>query len=85
MKKINLNGLKITGLKQYKQKELKALARSGLAVDITTAPDSEIPTSFDRIGYSHGVNGMNGGLIQDRKTGRYYAVTAHSSNLFRIM
>ena len=72
-------------MKQYKQKDLKALVSSGAAIDITTADEDLIPKHFDRIGYSHGVNGMNGGLIQDRDSGLLYAVTARSSNLFRIM
>ena len=72
-------------MKQYKQKDLKALVSSGAAIDITTADEDRIPKHFDRIGYSLGVNGMNGGLIQDRDSGLLYAVTARSSNLFRIM
>ena len=72
-------------MKQYKQKDLKALVSGGAAIDITTADEDLIPKHFDRIGYSHGINGMNGGLIQDRDSGLLYAVTARSSNLFRIM
>ena len=72
-------------MKQYKQKDLKALVSSGAAIDITTADEDRIPKHFDRIGYSLGVNGMNGGLIQDRDSGLLYAVSARSSNLFRIM
>ena len=72
-------------MKQYKQKDIKALVISGAAIDITSADEALIPKHFDRIGYSHGINGMNGGLIQDRDSGLLYAVTARSSNLFRIM
>ena len=72
-------------MKQYKQKEIKALVSSGAAIDITSADDALIPKHFDRIGYSHGINGMNGGLIQDRDSGLLYVVTARGSNLFRIM
>ena len=72
-------------MKQYKQKDLKALVSSGAAIDITSADEDRIPKHFERIGYSLGVNGMNGGLIQDLDSGLLYAVTSRSSNLFRIM
>lgn len=72
-------------MKQYKQKELKSLVNSGAAIDITTADEDRIPRHYDKLGYSHGVNGMNAGLIQDRDSGLLYAVTSRSSNLFRIM
>ena len=72
-------------MKQYKQKEIKAMVISGAAIDITSADEGRIPKHFERIGYSHGINGMNGGLIQDRDSGLLYAVTSRSSNLFRIM
>lgn len=72
-------------MRKYKQKELKDLVRTGAAIDITTAPEDQIPAHFDRIGYSTGTYGVNGGLIQDRETGNLYAVTARSTNIFRIM
>lgn len=72
-------------MKQYKQKDLKALVNSGAAIDITTADEDRIPKRFDKVGYSHGVYGMNGCLIQDRDSGLLYAVTSRSTNLFRIM
>ena len=72
-------------MKQYKQKEIKELVISGAAIDITTADEVLIPKHFERLGYSHGINGMNGGLIQDSDSGLLYAVTSRSSNLFRIM
>lgn len=70
-------------MKRYKQKEIKNLVKLGAAVDITTATGSkELSKNCDRVGVSLGVYGMNGGLLQDRRNGQLYAITARNSALF---
>lgn len=74
-------------MRKYTLKELKNFVRCGMAHDITNAPEAEILTLWKRcekVGYSLGTYGINGGLIQDRETGEFYAITARNSNLFRI-
>lgn len=66
-----------------KQKEIKQLVKLGTAVDITV-DDSPLngEKSWERIACSHGVNGLNGGLIQG-ESGKLYAITARSTTLMR--
>lgn len=74
-------------MRKYTQKQLKNLVRDGLAHDITNAPEAEVLTLWKRcekVGYSSGLYGINGGLIRDRETGDFYAVTARNTNLFII-
>lgn len=71
-------------MREYTLKELKELCRLGMAKNITNAKPEEIPQNYEKIGYSSGTYGINGGLIQDKNTGEYYAITARNSNLFRI-
>lgn len=71
-------------MRKYTLKELKELCRLGMAKNITNAKPEEIPENYEKIGYSSGTYGINGGLIQDKNTGEYYAITARNSNLFRI-
>lgn len=74
-------------MRRYTQKQLKNLVRDGMAHDITNAPEVEIVNLWkhcEKIGYSLGIYGINGGLIQNRETGNFYAITARNANLFRI-
>ena len=74
-------------MNRYTQKQLKNLVRCGITHDVTVAPETEIVELWKRcekVGYSSGLYGINGGLIQDRETGDFYAITARNSNLFRI-
>lgn len=48
----------------------------------TEADPKSIKEPVEKIGYSSGVYGLNGGLLQGRESGNYYAITARSSNLF---
>lgn len=73
---------------RYTQKELKALVRDGIAVDITNG-DNETRRKIEaeeeyytQIGYSAGIYGCNGALLQGHKTGKLYAITARTSALF---
>lgn len=72
---------------RYTQGQLKSLIRCGIAHDITNAPETKIinlKKRCEKVGYSSGLYGINGGLIQDRETGDFYAITARNANLFRI-
>lgn len=74
-------------MRKYKLSELKKLIRCGMAHDLTNATAAEVMEQWkhaEKIGYSTGVYGINGGLIQNTETGEYYAITARNSNLFRI-
>lgn len=70
-------------MRKYTQKELREICRLGMAENITSADTSRFNgRSLEKIGYSRGVYGLNGGLLQDRESGEYFAVIGRSSNLF---
>ena len=74
-------------MRRYKLKELRELVRLGMAHDLTNAPAEEVAEQYrhgEKVGYSSGVYGINGGLIQNTETGEYYAITTRNSNLFMI-
>lgn len=73
-------------MRKYTQKQLRELVRLGCAEDYTHKPSEYIYTlrRLDKIGYSSGVYGLNGGLVEDMETGTLYAITARNSNLFRM-
>lgn len=60
-------------------KELKQLVKNGLAVDITTK--KEKITGLEKVAFSFGVYGINGGLLKDNN-GNLYAITARATTLF---
>lgn len=49
--------------KKYTQKQLKELVKIGKAIDITGKTNA-IKEDYTQIGYSNGVNGVNGVLFQ---------------------
>ena len=75
-------------MRKYTQRELKALVRMGAAVDITNHGTAEYKAltekekDLDKLGYSSGMYGINGGLLQGQKTGTLYAITARSTAAF---
>lgn len=69
-------------MRKYTLRELRELVRLGMAQDITDSNPKSIIEPVEKIGYSSGVYGLNGGLLQGRESGNYYAITARSSNLF---
>lgn len=74
-------------MRKYTQRELKDLVRCGMAHDLTNASAAAIAEQLrhcEKVGYSSGAYGINGGLIRNTETGEYYAITARNSNLFRI-
>lgn len=68
---------------KLRQKDIKELVTYGHAVDVTHAHScSDIPESYEQIGYSAGVYGCNGMLFQGRETGKLYAVASRSSAIY---
>lgn len=70
-------------MRKYTQKELRQLVRLGVAEDYTNKPSEYIYTlrRLEKVGYSSGVYGINGGLVQDTETGALYAIIRRCSNL----
>ena len=69
-------------MRKYTLREIKRFISLGLAQDITTASRPAIKEPFEKIGYSAGIYGINGGLLQGKSSGTIYAITARNSNLF---
>lgn len=71
-------------MRKYTQKQLRELVRLGCAEDYTHKPSEYIYTlrSLDKIGYSSGVYGLNGGLVEGMETGTLYAIIGRCANLF---
>ena len=75
-------------MKKYTQKELKNLVSLGAAEDITRGNNETRKTIesvegyYTKIGYSAGVYGCNGMLLQGHKTGKLYAITARTTAIF---
>lgn len=71
-------------MRKYTQKQLWELVRLGCAEDYTHKPSEYIYTlrRLAKIGYSSGVYGLNGGLVEDMETGTWYAIIGRCSNLF---
>lgn len=70
-------------MRKYKQRELRDLVRLGAAEDYTNKPSEYIYTlrRLEKVGYSSGVYGINGGLVEDTETGALYAIIGRCSNL----
>lgn len=74
-------------MRRYTLSEIKKLVVLGVAQNIKNATNAEvleIGNRCDKVGYSCGKYGINGGLLQDRTSGELYAVTARNSTLFRL-
>lgn len=73
-------------MRKYKQKELRDLVRLGVAEDCTNKPSecAYILNRLEKVGYSMGIYGINGGLVQDPETGKLYAIVGRSTNLFIV-
>ena len=75
-------------MKRYTQRELKNLIALGVAEDITRGDNEtreaieSVEDYYTQIGYSAGVYGCNGMLLQGHKTGKLYAITARTSAIF---
>lgn len=68
---------------RYTQKQLREMVKSGIATDVTNArKQSEIPEPYRQIGYSAGVYGCNGMLLQGVRTNKLYAVTSRTTAIY---
>ena len=66
-------------MKKYTTRQLKELVKIGAAIDVTDAlSTTAIPEWYDKIGYSKGINGLNG-LLMKGKSGKLYAITSRST------
>lgn len=66
-------------MKKYTTRQLKELVKIGAAIDVTDAiSTTAIPEWYDKIGYSRGINGING-LLMIGKSGKLYAITSRST------
>lgn len=70
---------------KYTQKQLKELVKSNAAIDVTDASGpGAIPEDYRQIGYSWGVYGCNGMLLQGVETGTLYAVTDRTTAIYLL-
>lgn len=63
------------------QKALRTMIRKHLAEELTSAT---IPANYEKLQYSMGANGMNGGLIRCTDTGKLFVIPSRSTLLFMI-
>lgn len=73
-------------MRKYKQKDLRDLVRMGAAEDYTNKSSecAYILNRMEKVGYSTGIYGINGGLVQDPETGTLYAIIGRCTNLFIV-
>lgn len=76
-------------MKKYTQRQLKELVNQGIAIDITNYSFTQTNEllnniNIEKIAYSRGINGLNGGLFKDNKTNKLYAITARNSTLLPV-
>lgn len=68
-------------MRKVTQSFIRSMIRDGIAQELT--PEN-IPAIYEKVMYSSGVYGLNGGVIRDTKTGELYAVPSRSTTLFMI-
>lgn len=74
-------------MEKFSQKQLRALVKSGVAIDLTHAlnrSDAKLESGdyLTQIGYAAGVYGCNGKLLKSVKTGKLYAVTSRTTAIY---
>lgn len=77
-------------MRKYTQKELKRLVSLGLAENITNLSFEDAQKFYKehnylQVGYSSGVYGCNGALLEDINTGEQFAITARNSTLMQLV
>lgn len=71
-------------------REIRGYIAAGAAVDISNYAFKAVQelqaseNGFDKIGYSTGLYGINGGIAQGRTSGQLYAIKSRSAALFQI-
>ena len=73
-------------MRKYTQKELRQLVQLGAAEDYTNKPSEYAQTlnRLEKAGYTAGVYGLNGSLVQDPEPGTLYAIIGRCTNLFIV-
>lgn len=67
---------------KYTKKQLKAMVRDGIAIDVTHASEREaIPEYYTKIGYAESIYGCSGMLLKG-KSGQLYAVTDRTAAIY---
>ena len=75
-------------MEKYTQKQLKALVKDGVAIDITNGTNDTrdeieaIEGWLDQIGYAVSIYGCGGMLFKGHNTGKLYAITTRSQAIF---
>lgn len=69
-------------MKKATQKFIRSFVANKIATDITTAEN--LPSGLQAIMYSVGTYGVNAALFEDEH-GDLFAVTARTTNLFRLL
>ena len=70
-------------MEKYTIKQLKSLVKSGAAIDVTySSKKSDIPESYNQIGYASGLYGCNGMLLRGCISGKLYAVTSRTKAIY---
>lgn len=74
-------------MEKYTQKEIRSFVKNGIAIDISHHgnPEREELEAregwLEKVGYSSGIYGINGGLLKGHKSGTLYAITGPSAAL----
>jgi hypothetical protein len=69
-------------MKKYTQKELRRLVDLGVALNITKSHNREdLGERYEQVGYSKGIYGCNGKLLQG-ESGQMYAIIGATSALY---
>lgn len=73
---------------KFTQKQLKEMAKNGIAEDIsrgTNETRNEIEAGegwLTQVGYASGVYGCNGMLFKGKNTGKLYAITSRTQAIY---
>ena len=69
-------------MKKYTQKELRRLVELGIALNITKSRNrTDLGERYEQVGYSKGIYGCNGKLLQG-ESGQMYAIIGATSALY---
>ena len=73
-------------MRKYTLRELRDYARTGAAENLNNATLEAIKAMppLERVGYSCGTYGINGGLLCDPETRKLFVITVRSTILFYL-
>jgi len=76
-------------MRKFTRKEIRCYVSLGIAEDITgmhytEAEELSTTENLEKIGCSVGTYGINAGLLQSRKTGKFYAVLSRNYTLLAL-